>query len=94
MKDRLYEHLEERDAYFAGCARLDRRDFLKVSAGRGGRRRHRRGLLPHSFQPVDVANADAPAKAFTLRLHLRLAPLRADAERPLRRARSCARSTT
>ena len=61
------------------CAELDRRAFLKVSrGGRRGARGARASLHPHSFQPVDVAaRRDRRGEALPLRLHLRLAPLRA-----------------
>jgi predicted MPP superfamily phosphohydrolase len=64
MKDRYERYLEKRKSYFERILRLNRRDFLKassmaaVTAVAGGK------FVPHSFQPVDVVNADAPEKSF------------------------------
>ena len=64
MKDRFEKYLERRKAYFDRVLRLNRRDFLKASGMAAATAMATGKILPHSFQPVDVVNADAPEKSF------------------------------
>jgi 3',5'-cyclic AMP phosphodiesterase CpdA len=64
MKDRYERYLQEREAYFEGVRKLGRRDFLRVSGLAAAAALASDKLPPHSFQPVDVVRADAPAQSF------------------------------
>jgi 3',5'-cyclic-AMP phosphodiesterase len=57
MKSVETKHLEERDALFAGLAKLNRRSFLKVAGAAAGAALAQGVLPPHSFTPVRVAKA-------------------------------------
>jgi len=52
------KYMEEREALLRALARLDRRSFLKVSAGAlGAAIAAGAGVTPHSFSLVNVAHA-------------------------------------
>ena len=60
-------HYEERDAFFAGLARVSRRGFFRLAAASAGIAAAKGLVTPRSFQLVDVAGAQttpggAPAK--------------------------------
>jgi 3',5'-cyclic-AMP phosphodiesterase len=50
-------HYEERDAFFTGLSRLSRRSFFKLAGISAGIAASKGLLTPHSFQLVDVAEA-------------------------------------
>jgi Icc protein len=50
-------HYEERDAFFAGLARLSRRGFFRLAAASAGIAAAKGLVTPRSFQLVDVAGA-------------------------------------
>ena len=64
MKDRFEKYLERRQSYFDRVFRLNRRDFLKASSVAAATALATGKMFPHSFQPVDVVNPDAPEKSF------------------------------
>jgi Icc protein len=55
------KHMEERAELYRALKSLDRRSFLKVSAAALGAVAAQGILPPHSFQPVTLAYAQAPA---------------------------------
>src|SRR6185436_10370092 len=60
-------HYEERDAFFAGLARVSRRGFFRLAAASAGIAAAKGLVTPRSFQLVDVAGAQttpggAPSK--------------------------------
>ena len=57
------KYLEEREALFAGLGRLPRRSFMKLAGISAGIAASKGLLPPHSFQLVDVAQAQRPAPA-------------------------------
>ena len=74
--------------FFRGLARLDRRDFLKVSAAavaaaRGQAASASRSDVVHA-RSASPTRAHGGGAGLPHRLHLRLAPLRTHAQRPLR----------
>ncbi|HET7747389.1 MAG TPA: twin-arginine translocation signal domain-containing protein, partial [Vicinamibacteria bacterium] len=64
MKDRRERYLAERAAYFRQVLGMGRRDFLKASGVAAAVAAATGKLSPHSFQPVDVVQADT-GKSFT-----------------------------
>ena len=55
-------HYEERDAFFAGLARVSRRSFLRLAGVSAGLALAKGLVTPHGFQLVEVADAAEPAK--------------------------------
>lgn len=64
MKDRYDQYLGERAKYFDSVLKLGRRDFIKASGLAAAAALAKGTLPPHSFQPVDVVQADT-AQSFT-----------------------------
>ncbi|MFY0577012.1 hypothetical protein ACN28S_24290 [Cystobacter fuscus] len=56
------KHHEERDAFFEGLRRLDRRGFMRLAGLSAGIVAAKGLITPHSFQLVSVADA-APRPA-------------------------------
>jgi Icc protein len=59
-------HEEERAAFFAGLPRLPRRAFAKLAGLSAGLAAARGLLPPHSFQLIEVANAQPAQPRFTI----------------------------
>ena len=51
------KHYEERDAFFAGLARVSRRAFLRLAGVSAGLALAKGLVTPHGFQLVEVADA-------------------------------------
>src|SRR5690242_1396298 len=56
------KHHEERDAFFEGLRRLDRRGFMKLAGLSAGIVAAKSLITPHSFQLVSVADAAPSAR--------------------------------
>ena len=64
MKDRYESTWRSASRTSTASCRLNRRDFLKASSMAAATAAATGKIVPHSFQPVDVVNADAPEKSF------------------------------
>ncbi len=59
------KYMEERDALFRALSRLDRRGFLKVAGAAAGVAAAKGLLTPHSFQLIEVAEAQEAKPKFS-----------------------------
>ena len=83
------KHMEERDELLRGLANLDRRVVPEGVRGRVRRGRRAAACAPRtrSSRSTSRTRSATGEGALPLRVHLRLASLRAEAERPLRATR-------
>jgi Icc protein len=65
MKDRYERYLERRKAFLDRAAGLGRREFIKVAGLTAVAAAATGKIFPHSFQPVEVEDGDAPDRSFT-----------------------------